>query len=306
MFSGKTQQLTDANHSPFWASVMMLRGSVTLQILPRIAVFGLWSVGWLYLHPLYPWVALDVGPVEIGGGALGMLLVLRLNAGYERWWEGRRLWGAIVNNARNLVVAGLAYGPRDAAWQAQLVAWSAAFAHCCRHSLRREPVGPEMVELLGAAALPKLQVAAHKPLYATQKIAELIDVPRRAGTLDKAAFWAVENVRAQLVDQIGGCERINASPLPSVMVIKVRRFIALYLALLPLALVDKVGWATPVLVMLISYATLGIDEIAQDLQSPFDPKRLGALPLDDLCRKITDDTRDALGRALAPRDAPAA
>ena len=304
MFSGRTQQPTHADQLPFWASVMALRGAVTLQVLPRIVIFGLWSVGWLYLHPLYPWVALEVGPVEVGGGALGMLLVLRTNAGYERWWEGRRLWGAIINNVRNLTVAGLAYGPRDAAWQAQLVGWSAAFAHCCRHSLRREPLGPELAELLGAAAFETLQAAPHKPLQAAQQIAELIDGPRRTGSLDMAAFWGIENVRAQLLDQIGGCERISASPLPSVLVIKVRRFIVLYLALLPLALVDKVGWATPVLVTLISYAALGIDEIAQDLQSPFDPRRLGALPLDELCRKLTDDTRHVLRRTVALGLAP--
>ena len=94
-------------------------------------------------------MSIEVGPHEVAGALLGLLLVLRTNAGYERWWEARKLWGGIVNQSRNLAMAALAYGPDDPAWREQIVRWTAAFAHVARASLRGERDVPELVALLG-------------------------------------------------------------------------------------------------------------------------------------------------------------
>ena len=68
-----------------------------------------------------PDLGIEVTPFEVAGGALSLLLVLRTNAGYDRWWEGRRLWGGIVNQSRNLAIAALSYGPDDPAWRDRFV-----------------------------------------------------------------------------------------------------------------------------------------------------------------------------------------
>ena len=97
--------------------------------------------------------------------------------------------------------------------------------------------------------------------------------------MDGFAFMRADDQRAQLIDHIGACERILATPLAKVVSIKVRHFIFLYLALLPLAIVDKSGMLTPFLTMLIAFPLLALDQIGIELENPFSVLRLSHLPL---------------------------
>src|SRR4051812_37792761 len=106
----------------FWRDAFALEGSITPHVLANVLVFGLIATAvcvadWLLERRYGIAVGLEVAPFEIAGAALGLLLILRTNAGYERWWEARKLWGAIVNQSRNLVIGGLAYGPACPAWR---------------------------------------------------------------------------------------------------------------------------------------------------------------------------------------------
>ena len=84
---------------PFWAEIFQLEGSATLYVLRRTLIFGVIAllVTFIEKSPSFPNVAVPVTPYEILGAALGAFLVFRTNAGYDRWWEGRKLWGGIVN-----------------------------------------------------------------------------------------------------------------------------------------------------------------------------------------------------------------
>src|SRR5262245_5917936 len=112
----------------FWREAFALRGSITPHVLPHVLIFGLiaaavsveaWLAEWLFQIRL----GLEVAPFELAGAALGLILIMRTNAGYDRWWEARKLWGAIVNQSRNLAIGGLSYGPADPAWRERLVRW---------------------------------------------------------------------------------------------------------------------------------------------------------------------------------------
>ncbi len=99
----------------FWAEALTIVGSAMPLVMPRALLFGLFALAVTAVHfnTKLPDLNIDITPFEVAGGALSLLLVLRTNAGYERWWEGRRLWGDIVNRSRNLAVAALSYGPDD-------------------------------------------------------------------------------------------------------------------------------------------------------------------------------------------------
>jgi len=104
----------------FWRDALAFRGAVTIPVLGRLVIFGAFAAllcgnRWVGHHDR----ELEVGlaPYEAAGAALGLLLVLRTNAGYDRWWEGRKLWGGIVNQCRHLGVVALSYGPDDPAWR---------------------------------------------------------------------------------------------------------------------------------------------------------------------------------------------
>src|SRR5215510_10854835 len=148
----------------FWREAFALHGSITPKVMPNVLIFGLAASGicgasWLVETQLQVRIALAVAPFEFAGAALGVLLILRTNAGYDRWWEARKLWGGIVNQSRNLATAALHFGPADPAWRADVVRWTAAFGHAVRRGLRGERDLPELAALLGPAAAGRVVAA---------------------------------------------------------------------------------------------------------------------------------------------------
>ena len=133
----------------FWGEAFAWQDSATPRVFPRVLIFGAISALICIVSRGHPRLELPVGPHEVAGAVLGLLLVLRTNAGYERWWEARKLWGGIVNQTRNLAIQALSYGPDDPRWREDVVRWTIAFAHASRRSLRGERALPEIEALLG-------------------------------------------------------------------------------------------------------------------------------------------------------------
>jgi putative membrane protein len=274
-------------HRNFWHEIFLTNTAVTPGIKWRIAVFGiLATIVWLVGVNTRLIPSSDVAPYELIGAALAVLLMLRTNTGYDRWYEGRKLWGGIVNQSRNLAQVGLAYGPDDLRWRDQFVRWCAAFSHACRHSLRAQNNIDDMRLLLGEADLQKLAAAQHKPLYVTQRLAELLREALDNHQMDRFAFKEAEEQRTMLIDHVGACERILKTPLAKALSVKIRRFLFLYLIALPFGIFDRVDFLTPIIVMLVAYPLLALDQISVELQNPFSLSRVSHLPLDDICRTI--------------------
>lgn len=280
----------------FWREVFALHGSVTLQVLPRVLTFGgVAAAIWIINEITHEFdFHLAVAPYEVAGAVLGLLLVLRTNAGYDRWWEARKLWGGIVNQSRNLAISGLSYGPSDPVWQARFVRWVAAFPHVARSSLRGERDLPAVTELLGKVEASRIASGGHMPTVVVLTLAQMLRQALDDGSLDRMAFMQIDKERAALIDHIGGCERILKSPLPRVYAITIRRFIFLFLAALPFALLDKVGLVTPLVTMFVAYPILALDQTGVELQQPFATSRLGHLPLDEISQTIEKNLSDLL------------
>jgi ion channel-forming bestrophin family protein len=248
---------------------------------------------------------LEVAPYEVAGAALSALLVLRTNAGYERWWEARKLWGSITNQSRNLAILMLANGPDDPGWRRKVVGWIAAFGHVTRHSLRAEPDTSELVSLVGKEEAARIARADHMPMAVSMRIASLLREARDREVFDRLAFNRAEEQRCLLVDHMGGCERILRTPLAAAYVVLIRRFIVLFLLVLPWALMPRVGWFTPLFMLLITYPILALDRIGDDLQHPFSVPCINHLPLDDITANIErnllallDEPREGEGSGL--------
>lgn len=272
--------------SRFWRYAFAFRGTASPHILPAVMVFGAIAFVVTALHDVSQRIAVAVGPIEVSGAVIALILVLRTNSGYERWWEGRKLWGGIVNQSRNLVVSGLAYGPADPRWREALVRWTAAFPHAARRSLRSERDLPEIASLLGDDQAREVASAQHMPAFVALRLASLLREAREAGALDGFAFKQVDRERALLIDHIGACERILKTPLAFAYAATIRRFIVLYLVLVPFGLLESVGWLTPVVTMFVSYPILALDYIGTELQNPFSKRSLSHLPLDEITANI--------------------
>lgn len=277
----------------FWRDALTWQGSITPIVLPTVLLFGLIAAvitqgALLVEQVLGIRVGIATTPHEYVGVALGLLLVLRNNAGHERWWEARRLWGGIVNQSRNLAISGLSYGPADPHWREKLVRWAAAFSHVARRSLRAERDLPELEPLLGSEETARLVAAQHMPSFVAWKLAVLLREAVEHQGMDRFAFMQIDRERALLIDHLGACERILKTPLPLVYSIKIRRFIFVYLVTLPLAMLHQVGasWLVPVLTALVAYPIVSLDQIGVELQNPFARENLNHLPLDDISRTI--------------------
>jgi ion channel-forming bestrophin family protein len=283
----------------FWVEVFGIQGSAVPLIMLRVLVFGTFALAVTALHERVDYsLHLNVGPHEVAGAALGLLLVLRTNAGYERWWEGRKLWGGIVNQSRNLGIGALAYGPEDRAWREQIVRWTAAFPHATRLNLRDQRHSDSLEGLLGRETAERLVACHHIPNAVAMQIAVLLREGVEKFGMSQFAYHQAESQRASLIDHMGACERIRSSPLPLAYRIEIRRFVVLFLVTLPFALLDEVGRLTPLVVMLVAAPILALDKIGTELQFPFSTSSLNHLPIDQLCLKIEVDL-------LALLDAPA-
>jgi len=277
----------------FWREAFTWHGSITPLVIPYVLTFGLIAAGicglaWLEERLYQVKVGLEIAPFEIAGAALGLLLILRTNAGYDRWWEARKLWGGIVNQSRNVVISALAYGPDDPAWRERFVKWAAVFPHVARCSLRGEPPAPEVAVLVGPEESAQIAAAVHMPSFVALKLADLLREASDRGGMDRFAFLQIDQERAALINHIGACERILKTPLPLVYSIKIRRFIALFLLTLPFALLHRMKseWLVPFITMMVAYPLMSLDQIGIELQNPFSSAKVSHLPLGDISATI--------------------
>lgn len=277
----------------FWREAIAIQGSITVYVLPSIISFGLLAgivcgIAWMMKRMFDVSFTLDISPFGFAGAVLGILLVIRLNAGYDRWWEARKLWGGIVNQSRNLVISAMAYGPDDSEWRESLVRWTAAFPHVARHSLRGEPSSLEVANLVGSNHSTQLETVDHMPSFVAWQLSELLGEAKERFGMDNFAFIQIDRERAFLIDHIGACERILATPLPRIYSITIRRFILLFLLILPVALVHQfeVTWFIPLITMIVAYPLLTLDQIGVELENPFSKDSLSNLPLDDISANI--------------------
>jgi putative membrane protein len=281
---------TPSGAKSFWIEVFTWRGAASWRVLPTTIAFGAFAT-LIYLINYYHEdvnLAIEVGPHEVAGALLGVLLVMRTNAGYERWWEARRLWGGIVNQSRNLALTALAQGPGERGWRESVVRWTIAFAYATKARLRGDGEAPELRSLLGEEQAKRVQDSEHMPSYVALRISELLREGCERGGMDRFAFMQAERERSALIDHLGGCERIRNTPLATLYSITIRHFIVVFLISLPFALLHKLEseWLAPLTTTLLAYPILALDQIGVELQQPFSTKSLSHLPLDDFCQMI--------------------
>lgn len=273
-----------------WVEAFSRQGAISRRVVPSTLVFAVFAVLiWLAYLFICPNLTLEVGPHEVVGVLLGLLLVLRTNAGYDRWWEARKLWGGIVNQARNLALIGLAHGPDDPRWRQQFIRWIAAFVWTAKARLRSETLVPELTPLVGKEEAARVQSSEHMPLCVALRLDELLrQACQRENGLDRFAFLQAQRERAGLIDHLGGCERIRSTPLARFYSLIIRRFILFYLSTLPFALLHKFEreWMMPLVTLLIAHPVLMLDQLGVELQQPFDLRSINHLPLNEICRNI--------------------
>lgn len=165
----------------------------------------------------------------------------------------------------------------------------AAMPYLMKNTLRRFTATDEVKHLLDEDTYAQLQQWQHQPNFISSKLAELLAKLLEEGQLNQFSFLKAEELRETIVDCQGACERILKTPIPFVMAIKSRRFILLFLMILPAALVNYSVYISPMIVTLVAYALFSLDQIGVELQNPFSIDNLSHLPLNEICNTIENN-----------------
>lgn len=275
----------------WWTAVWSVRGTVLPQVLPRVGVltgFALaLAVADEFVERTYGvgLPALDQLGHSVLGVALSMLIVFRTNASNNRYWDGRVHWGALVNGSRNLARLAATY----AAPAESLAGLITAYAVSVRETLRGERSFAALEKLIPAELVREMSGANSPPTIVAAAISRWIRERLREGRIDTFQANAMEQVLNSMVDQQGGCERILRTPLPFVYAALIKQILLIYLATLPFVLEAKMGFASPLVVAVVSFGMLGIEEAGIEIEMPFgtDPN---SLPLEQICTTIARDT----------------
>lgn len=278
-----------------WASHLFdIRGSMVLEILGRVLACVFWSVVVVSTHHLFIGVAVSPIVHTLVGAALALLLVFRTNSSYDRYWEGRRNWGAIVNESRNLGRVALIHVHKDAPdLSRRMGLWTMAFAHAVANRLRDgDGLGPAG-DMLPADQAQAALAAGNTPLVAAARITEALVEARDRGVISDFVMTSIDQNVQLLIDYLGACERIRKTPLPFVYVVHLRRALILYCFSLPFAIVDLYGWWTVFVTFLAAYVFFGIEEIGVEIENPFGYDA-NDLPLRQFCQTIDAELTELL------------
>lgn len=274
-------------HPKFLKNALAIKGSVTPKVFRKVLWMVVYSSFVSCLNYFRPSIALPIGPFEYAGFLMGLILVFRVNAGYDRWWEARKIWGNVVNQSRNLAMIVSNYlATENTSRKIRLMNYISALPYLMKNNLRGDASIDEIKHLLDQPIRSLLEQSEHKPNVLLSMIAHEFQVSRSDAELDSFSFLQAEEKRALILDCQGACERILKTPMPFVMAVKSRRFIFLFLLALPFALVNISVLISPVISGLVAYALFSLDQIGVELQNPFSEERLSHLPLNDICETI--------------------
>jgi ion channel-forming bestrophin family protein len=275
----------------WWRTTCSFYGTVIPNVLGRVGSLTAFCLALCLLDDYvlhkyaYPLPSLDQLGHTVLGVAMSMLIVFRTNSSNNRYWDGRTFWGALVNGSRNLARLASRYAPPAD----ELVGLITAYAIAVRESLRGTFDARAIANLVPGRLARSAAAAPNPPTILAASISDWINQRRTDGQIDNYQAVAMEQVLNSMVDAQGGCERIQRTPLPFVYASLIRQLLLIYLGSLPFVLVARMGYAAPLVVAVVSFGMLGIEEAGVEIERPFgtDPN---CLPLEQICSVIARDT----------------
>lgn len=267
------------------------------------------------IRPQDTWFVLPFAPVGALAAALAIVVAIRANTAYQRWWEARTLWQGVVNNGRVLgrlvaastadaIEAGKGGSPAEViAYRREVILRVAAFAHALRHRLRGTDTAPDLRRLLSDGECARVLGTANPPAAVLAGIGLLLKQGVRAERVGQFDPIVLEPNLAALNNWAGGTERIKETPIPRQYSFFSRVFIAVLVTLLPFGLVDllagdAVWWLVPLSTVAGGLFIL-LERTSEVIDAPF-MNATTDVPMTALCATLERDLRELLGDAELP------
>lgn len=255
-------------------------------------------------------ITLTAIPFSLIGLPLAIFLGFRNNAAYDRYWEGRKLWGGLVADTQNLCRQCLSLIRPDASLTAEAAARlddvrvrmiyrAIAYSHALRMRLRRLDDDATLQPFLLNAEWKLAASHENVPAFLMLRMGSDLQECLRKGWTEACLAATIDATLSSMTGRAVACDRIRNTPIPFSYSLLLHRTAYLYCFLLPFGLVDTLEFMTPFVVAIVAYTFFGLDALGDEIEEPFGSSE-NDLPLDALCRTIEINLRSALGDTDLP------
>lgn len=262
------------------------------QLFPMIIAIAIYAAAVTYLEIYIVQIDKDSQLKNLSliysmlGFVISMLLVFRTNTAYDRWWEGRRLWGQLINCSRNLSIKINQILSNDSIHKQALKTLIPYFAVALKSHLRNENTIPDLDE--NASTNDRFDFhenIKHLPNQVAKEIFEEVDLLYKEQQITDAQLLIIHQDFQQFIEICGACERIKNSPIPYSYSAFLKKFIFFYIMLMPFAYIASLGFTIIPVTVFTFYVLTSIELIAEEIENPFGLDA-NDLPLDELCKNI--------------------
>jgi len=247
----------------------------------------------------YHWFSIPAPPLvgfTIFGVVLSIFLGFRNNACYERWWEGRKLWGRLVATERHLIRDSRVL---DTDRRRHLLKRSILFTCLLRDRLRYQTAHTDLFLEYGEGGADIYQNHPNPPQFVLEQMQRDLIAALRQEQIGEVVYSALTHHIEALGEIQAGCDRIASTPLPFAYSVLLHRAIYSFCIMLPFGIESVLGLWTPLMVAWLVYMFLGLDALSSQLGDPFGLQE-NNLPLDSLVRVIEREVLSALGQEIPP------
>lgn len=285
------------NPKNWFRHIFAFHKSDTLRILmPEMVIIAAYTAVFTYMEfSVWPQLRLLKSTIAVHslvGVVLGLLLVFRTNTAYDRWWEGRRLWGSFVNDSRTLAFKLHAFLPPErTADRKFFAAMLPNYVFAVKEHLRGAVRWEELAEVEGT--LEHLPRAGHVPNQIALRIYQRVAELHRLGFFSGEQLYLLDKELKGFTDHLGACERIRNTPIPYSYSLFIKKFLFVYAATLPFGLVPDFRYVAIPIVMAVFYFLVSLEILAEEIEDPFGLES-NDLPTDDMAQRIRNNVIEIL------------
>ena len=282
------------NPKDWFSLIFEFHKSDTLRkMIYVLLLYGLYSLAIVYVDLDYIKLRSTISIHSLIGFVLGLLLVFRTNTAYERWWEGRKLLGALVNTSRNLSLKVNAFLPKEASAKRKFFAQMISnYCFSMKNHLRDKRIAAELV-LSSDLTEDIFNNIDHLPNLIAEKIYGETKNMYNEKIITDNIYITIDHQVKQFTDIIGGCERIKKTPIPYSYNIFIKKIIFIYTMTLPIGLATTFEyWAIPISLFVL-YVLVSLELLAEEIEDPFG-EDTNDLPVDEICHTIKKNVEEIL------------
>lgn len=269
------------NNKIWWQFLFKPSGYFFEGMVWSVLLYGVITAGLNLLYLNFPFGAFNIPPTfhTVLGLVIGLLLVFRTNTAYDRWWEGRKHLGMLVNTSRHFSMKVESYLD-----DFQFIELIKIYPYVLKEHLRKQ----DYIELERKAPewmKEGLKNSWHKPNFLLIEMSKKVALAFKQKNISGEQLIVLENEIEKLSNIQGACERIRNTPIPFGYAVHLKRILLIYLMTLPFGFVKTLGWYSVPLMMMVFFTMIGIELIGEEIEDPFG-KDVNDLPVDELQDKI--------------------